>query len=77
MNNPLYTEQSFLEMCRRSAVDEQLSAALAILWVLYTQRCCNQLKPSSCGCTKGDYMYSTFTLLKSCARGIQPVLLGD
>lgn len=37
MNNPLYAEQSFLEMCTRSAVDEQLTAALAILWVLYTR----------------------------------------
>lgn len=36
MKNSLHTEQSFLEMCRR-AVDEQQPAALAILWVLYTQ----------------------------------------
>lgn len=73
MNNPLPTEQSFLEMCSRSAVDEQLSAALAIRWVFYTQKCCNPLEPS----TEGDYMHTTFTLLKPSARGIQHVLLGD
>lgn len=37
MNNPskyLYAKQSFLEMCTKIVIDEQLAAALAILWVL-------------------------------------------